>query len=137
MRKWLILGLIIFLSLPAGAWGQDAGEKFVGSKIKPEEMKVAPKPTPDKSEKYVITPSPFPDGYPPMGYPPRPTIPPMTDQMKLYQARLDQDRQQEQIDDEQRRKKTIEEQVQERELSPKAPESAGKREVERKVEFGR
>jgi hypothetical protein len=75
MRKWLILGLIISLSLPAAAWGQDAGEAYVGQKIQKEQA-----PSGERG--------PMSCPYPPETYPLTPEGPPMTERVSPFQAEL-------------------------------------------------
>jgi hypothetical protein len=75
MRKWLILGLIISLSLPAAAWGQDAGEAYVGQKIQKEQAPPAER-------------GPMSCPYPPETYPLTPEGPPMTERVSPYQEDL-------------------------------------------------
>lgn len=91
MRRLLTLGLTICLALPAAAWGQLAGEvminqpgvEFMGSKQVAKQCPASP-----------AKPGPFECSYPPSPYPPTPSVPPLEEAKKVYQAEKDQNIQQ-------------------------------------------
>jgi hypothetical protein len=100
MRKWLILGFL-GLVLPAMAWGQDAGEAYMGQKIQEEQAPPAER-------------GPLSVPYPPDPYPPRAEGPPMTEGgLQAYQANLGESREKEPAQEEVK-KETIEPSPQER-----------------------
>jgi hypothetical protein len=85
MVKVLTLGLVLYLALPAAAWGQAAGEfmsyqagvQYMGAKQVEKQCPNAP-------------PGPFACPYPPSPYPPSRAVPPMEEAKKVYQGEVDQ-----------------------------------------------
>jgi hypothetical protein len=99
MKKIIIFGIIVCLWLPVAASGQDnhAGEKYMGSQMEEKQCPAASAPS-----------GPFPCPYPLSPYPPLPAGPPMTEQLQAYQAKLDESLQIKQQQENETRKKAIE-----------------------------